>query len=55
MNEQGPINGKEIKEALPATDAEPEEVDDFLAAIDPAMPQPKLSEEVSIDDILGDL
>lgn len=58
LNEEGPVNGKEaptLKEALPSTDAEPEEVDDFLKAIDPAMPAPKLAKEVSIDDILGDL
>jgi hypothetical protein len=60
LNEAGPANGKKkktptLQEALPATDAEPEEVDDFLQAIDTAMPQPKLPKEVSIDDILGDL
>ena len=57
LNEQGPTNGKapRLEEALPSTDAKPEEVDDFLQAIDPAMPQPKLADEVSIDDILGDL
>jgi len=58
LNEQGPVNGKKvtpIEEALPSTDAAPEEVDDFLQAINPAMPQPKLPNEVSIDDILGDL
>jgi|TARA_R110000824_G_scaffold48399_21_gene136743 hypothetical protein len=58
LNEQGPVNGKKvipIEEALPSTDAEPKEVDDFLQAIDPAMPKPKLPNEISIDDILGDL
>lgn len=59
LNEAGPSNGKKktptLQEALPATDAEPEEVDDFLQAINTAMPQPKLPNEVNIDDILGDL
>ena len=58
LNEQGPVNGKKepaLEEALPSTDAEPEEVDDFLKAIDTTMPAPKLANEVSIDDILGDL
>ena len=57
LNEQGPGNKSPIpiNEALPPTDSPASVVDDFLQAIDPTMPQPKMASEISIDDLLGDL
>ena len=45
----------DLKEALPAPDGDPEEVDEYLAAINPSIPPRKIPNEISIDDLLGDL
>jgi hypothetical protein len=57
LNDKGPEGTApvDLKEALPATDGDPEEVDEYLAAIDPSIPPRKIPNEISIDDLLGDL
>jgi hypothetical protein len=45
----------DLKTALPSTEGDPEEVDEYLAAIDPAIPPRKSPHEINIDDLLGDL
>jgi hypothetical protein len=50
-----PAEPVDLKTALPSTDGDPEEVDEYLAAIDPSIPPRKTPNEISIDDLLGDL
>lgn len=58
LNKQGPT-GKtteaSLEEVLPSTEGGATMVDDFLQAINPAMPPRKLPNEINIDDLLGDL